>query len=116
MHRRLFAATAPLLLALWARQGHGALHLMFPYDYLALGDEQRRIYVMGVVDASLAPFTETPRLEWLTRCLVTNGVGRVRAVLETRVIPGPESAVIPMPYLVERALVEVCGSAPVKEP
>lgn len=98
------------LLVFWlgAAAGQSALHLVFPYDYLALSADERRLYLLGVLDARLAPLAETDRLEWLTQCLTENGIARVRHVVETVVIPTPETAVIPMPYVVERALQVVC--------
>ncbi len=85
-----------------------ALHLLFPYDYLALSYDERRLYLLGVLDARLAPLAATDRLEWLNRCMTQVGITRVQDVVEKEVIPTPESAVIPMPYLVERALQVAC--------
>ena len=87
-----------------------ALHLLFPYDYLSLTEAERDLYVRGVLDARLAPLGDTGRLPWLSRCLVEKGVFQVRQVVEEQMIPSPESAGIPMPYLIERALVALCGA------
>jgi len=61
-----------------------------------------------VLDARLAPLGDVSRLEALSKCLIDVGVGQVQAVVEAQVIPGPETAVIPMPYLIERALQIAC--------
>ena len=89
-----------------------ALHLLFPYDYLTLSYDERRLYLLGVLDARLAPLVATDRLEWLNRCLTQVGLTRVQEVVEKDVIPTPETAVIPMPYVVERALQMVCKDIP----
>lgn len=107
MPKRVVYAAA---LAAWvsAAASETALHLMFPYDYLSMSDDERRLYVLGVVDTHLAPLEQSARLDWLTRCLTQEGITRVQHVLETELIPSPETAVIPMPYVVERALQMVC--------
>ena len=59
MNARLPSA---LLLAalIWPIGAHAALHLMFPYDYLSLTEAERRHYVLGVLDARLAPLAPLP--------------------------------------------------------
>ena len=107
MRARHFHAMV-LVAGMWVATCEAALHLMFPYDYLSMPHDERRLYVLAVVDTRLAPLGSSDRLEWLTRCLVEQGVTRVQHVVENEVIPSPESAVIPMPYVVERALQIVC--------
>jgi hypothetical protein len=89
-----------------------AVHLMFPYDYLSLNEDERRAYVLGVVDTRLAPLRTDDALDWRSRCLTRHGITEVQAVLEEMMIPTPGSAVIPMPYLVERAITHLCGTPP----
>ena len=99
---------AALTVWLSASAAQPALHLLFPYDYLALSYDERRLYLLGVLDARLAPLAASDRLEWLNRCMTQVGITRVQEVVERDVIPTPETAVIPMPYLVERALQIAC--------
>ena len=105
----LFAAKV-LLLCLATSTSLAALHLMFPYDYLSLSQEERRLYLVGVVDARLAPLSANGRLDWLSDCVSKEGMFRLQQVIEENVIATPEIAVIPMPYVVERGIAIICES------
>ena len=99
-----------LIASLFSLPAGAALHLMFPFDYLSLSEDERRYYLVGVLDTRLAPLRSAERLEWLGECVTTHGIGGIQDVLENEVIPAPHTATIPMPYLVERALTQLCGA------
>lgn len=90
-------------------QAQDSLHLMFPYDYLSMPPEQRRLYTLGVIDARLSALVGNSRLAGISRCLTRIGVGGVQRVVETEIVPTLGAGGTPMPYVVDSAIARACA-------
>ena len=87
--------------------GNESLYLLFPHDYLAYSQDERRMYVLGVLDARFnAPRGPAPRAA--IECLARIGISRVRATLERDVIRKIGAAATPMPFAIDHALQLAC--------
>lgn len=88
------------------------LYLMFPHDFLGLGESERRHYVLGVLDARLSRLVTSPKLASTVECITRIGVGGIQRTLETKIIPGIGAAATPMPFAIDLALRKACEHPP----
>ena len=88
----------------------GPLHLMFPHDFLSMSTTEKRLYVLGVVDARLytMAYAGDPKLAAFTDCVEREGIDGILRVAEQTVVPQPGVSGAPMPWVIDRATQLAC--------
>ena len=89
-------------------QDQSPLYLMFPYDYLSLGESERRHYVLGVVDSLLTQALGSEAHRKMADCLAANGMGALIQLIENELIPRPNFGGVPMTVLVKHGVANLC--------